>query len=109
MNNKGFTLIELLAVILILIGIAGVSVVNITASLRRNDEMELEREKELIINAAKIYFSLNDEICVALNTLIDNEYLKSDDVSKYSGSVGVKKDDGYQFVSDVREVSGCIS
>ena len=57
MNNKGFTLIELLAVIIILIGIASVSVFNVSASLKRNQEQECNVQKERVKNAAKIFFS----------------------------------------------------
>lgn len=97
MNNKGFTLIELLAVIIILLGIAGVSVVSVTSSLKRNDEKECEREKEIIINAAKVYFSLNEESSVSINELISNEYLKGDDVSRYNGTDTVLKNNEYEF------------
>lgn len=83
MNNKGFTLIELLAVIIILIGIASVSVFNISSSLKRNEEQECKIQKERVMNAAKIYFSLQDDASLAtvrVSTLISGEYLKANDV-----------------------------
>lgn len=97
MNNKGFTLVELLAVIIILLGIAMVSVSNIISSLEKNDVQECEKQKEIIINAAKIYFSLNDETEVTVQTLIDNDYFKSSDVSKYNSDDKVTKNNGYNF------------
>ena len=103
MNNKGFTLIELLAVIIILLGIAGVSVVSITSSLERNDKRECERQKEIIINAAKVYFSLNTGVTeVTVSELISNGYFDDDDVSKNS-SASVEKNNGYTIKS------GCSS
>lgn len=103
-DNKGFTLIELLAVIIILLGIAGVSVVSITSSLKRNDERECERQKEIIINAAKVYFSLNEETSVSVQTLIDNKYFKKDDVSRYDdNSTSVSINNGYIFTGECKE------
>ena len=104
MNNKGFTLIELLAVIIILLGIAGVSVVSITSSLKRNDQRECKREEELIINAAKVYFSLSEETNVTLNTLIDNKYLKDEDISKYDkNNTSITKNNGYTLIGECKK------
>ena len=100
MNNKGFTLIELVAVIVILLGIAGISVVSITSSLKRNDDKELKRQEEIIINAAKVYFSLEEEDSTYVCNLIEEGYFKEDDVSKYvsncpNNCVIVRKNNGY--------------
>lgn len=97
MNNKGFTLVELLAVIVILLGVAMISVSNVISSLEKNDEQECEKQKDIVINAAKIYFSLNDETEVTVQTLIDNDYFKTSDVNKYSSSAKVTKNNGYIF------------
>lgn len=97
MNNKGFTLVELLAVIIILLGVAMISVSNVISSLEKNDEQECEKQKDIVINAAKIYFSLNDETEVTVQTLIDNDYFKASDVNKYSSSAKVTKNNGYIF------------
>ena len=103
MNNKGFTLIELLAVIIILLGIAGVSVVSVTSSLKRNDEKECEREKEIIINAAKVYFSLNENNSVTVGELITNNYLDKDNVSRYdSASVSISINNEYKFTGNCK-------
>ena len=61
MNKKGFTLIELLAVIVILSSISLIVVSSITSSLERRDNDECEQQKKLAVNAAKIYFSLNED------------------------------------------------
>ncbi len=74
MNKKGFTLVELLAVILILSSISIVAVVSITSSLGRRDVKECEEQKELAINAAKIYFSLNNASSVSVGTLKSGNY-----------------------------------
>ncbi len=98
MNNKGFTLVELLAVILILIGIAGVSVFGITSSLEKNDKRECERQKEIIENAAKVYFSLNTgDNEVNVSELVSEGYFDEDDVNKNSGA-SVVKNNGYVIV-----------
>jgi len=76
-NNKGFTLVELLAVMVILISISLVAVVGITSSLDRRDKKEKEEQIELAVNAAKIYFSLNDKTCVKVGDLI-GEYIKDE-------------------------------
>lgn len=98
MNNKGFTLVELLAVILILIGISLVSVASITSSLERNDKKECERQKELVINAAKVYFSLNkDVVFVTAYTL------------QTDGFIGENTDISGVIESDVRIVNNTFS
>ena len=74
MNRKGFTLVELLAVILILSSISIIAVVSITSSLGRRDVKECEEQKELAINAAKIYFSLNNASTVTVGTLKSGNY-----------------------------------
>ncbi len=97
MNNKGFTLVELLAVILILIGIASVSIFNISSSLNKNEKQKCDKQAELIKNAAKIYFSLNeDKSSVSISTLINGDYFKSEDVDLYNGN-GVSVNTEYEI------------
>ncbi len=74
MNNKGFTLIELLAVVVILSMISLVVVGSISSSLNRRSTKECEEQKELAKNAAKIYFSLNNETIVTISTLKSGGY-----------------------------------
>ena len=80
-NNKGFTLVELLAVILILLGLAGVTLFGITSILSKRDADELEEQKELVCGAAKIYFSLNPPTgstgSVTIRDLKEGEYFNS--------------------------------
>lgn len=85
MNNKGFTLIELLAVIVILVGISLTAVMGISASLERRDEKECYEQVEFAVNAAKIYFSLNDNIKeVTVGTLKSDGYFDSKKIDKLS-------------------------
>lgn len=85
MNNKGFTLIELLAVIVILVGISLTAVMGISASLERRDEKECYEQVEFAVNAAKIYFSLNDDIKeVTVGTLKSDGYFDSKKIDKLS-------------------------
>ncbi len=81
-NNKGVTLVELLAVTIILTSIALVAVSSITSSLYRRESKECEEQVYLALNAAKIYFSLNETascsgqtgLCVNIKTLKNNNY-----------------------------------
>ncbi len=84
MNNKGFTLVELLAVIIILLGISLIVISSVTSSLERREGGEVENQQKLAINAAKIYFSLNDtgETSVTIEKLVTNDYLSKDEISK---------------------------
>ena len=103
MNNKGFTLVELLAVILVLIGVSLIAVSSISSSLGRREEKELAEQKELAINAAKIYFSLSDNgaECVTVETLINNDYFngesKTDRLNKRD--VIIMGDTAYNYYS----------
>lgn len=87
-NNKGFTLIELLVVMLILSSISLVAVAGISASLERQDENDCDNQKEIVINAAKIYFSLSDDPVIAategvtVEKLISANYFDEKDVDR---------------------------
>lgn len=74
MNNKGFTLVELLAVMIILSAISLVAVGGITSSLEKRNEKTCIEQRELAIDAAKIYFSLHNETEVTVGTLKANNY-----------------------------------
>ena len=97
MNRKGFTLVELLAVIVILSGMSLIVVLSISSSLERRDEKECNEQKELAINAAKIYFSLNGSATsVNIGTLKSggyfNEKSKTDRLNDNSTiSIGTDK------------------
>ena len=78
MNNKGFTLVELLAVIVILSGVSLVVVGSISSSLIKRDQKECEEQIELAKNAAKIYFSLNENInSVTVLKLKNDDYFNA--------------------------------
>ena len=98
-HNSGFTLVELLAVIVILGSISLVTVMGITASLERRDVKECEEQVELVKNAAKIYFSLQETgpkngDTVRVDTLVEAGYiddiktkrLKNDDMIKINNN-----------------------
>ena len=88
LNNKGFTLVELLAVILILLSISVVAIINVSASLRRNNDQVLETQKKITITAAKLYFLNNDKMTVNSSVKIDDlitaGYLEAKKVDKLS-------------------------
>ena len=96
MNNKGFTLTELLAVILILIGIAAVSIFNVSSALNKNENAECERQKEIILNAAKIYKSLKDEE-PEIDDLVSGGYITADDIGYFK-----KADNTYYSINYVK-------
>ena len=89
LNNNGFTLVELLAVITILLAFSIVAVTNVSASLKRNDEQKYEAQKEMAINAAKIYFSLENKTCVTRDTLVD--YINDLEIDKLDNSFSIKR------------------
>ena len=112
MNNKGFTLVELLAVVLILTSISLIAVSGISASLERRNSKEYDEQKELAINAAKIYFSLVDDAncvkdgntipsCVYVKDLIDQNYFnersKTDRLKDKDNSCVKMKSGEYKF------------
>jgi len=90
MNNKGFTLVELLAVMVILLAISVVAVTNVTASLKRNENQEIATQKKIAINAAKIYFSMNNTTSVSVDDLIDGNYLECSDIDKLDNCFDIK-------------------
>lgn len=83
MNNKGFTLVELLAVLAMLGAISLIVVSGISSSLERQDIKDCESQKTLVINAAKIYFSLNNnKTSVTVLELVNGNYLESNKISR---------------------------
>lgn len=97
MNNKGFTLIELLAVIIILSGIGLLAIFGITSSLEKQEEKKEENLEAKARNAAKIYFSLNNETCVTIDDLIKYDYLDLDSDEKIEYKYVVFCDNGYNL------------
>jgi prepilin-type N-terminal cleavage/methylation domain-containing protein len=78
MDNKGFTLVELLAVMVLLLAISVVTVTNVTASLKRNEESELKSQEKMAISAAKIYFSFKGGDYVDLQSLLNDGYIEDE-------------------------------
>jgi len=56
LNRKGFTLIELMVVIAILVVIMGIALPNITSSIERSKQKQIESKRKLIESAAELYF-----------------------------------------------------
>lgn len=71
-NNKGFTLIELLGVIIILSAILLIAIPNITTSIDKNKQNQIEKQKEEIVSAAEEFMNIYDcdysKVCI-LQTL----------------------------------------
>ena len=96
LNKKGFTLVELLVVLLILASISLITVNGISASLERQKDNECDNQKEIVKNAAKIYFSLQNDPKsassngVTIEKLIQEDYFEEKDVNRLSKSYTVK-------------------
>ena len=104
-NNKGFTLVELLAVMVILISISLVAVSTVTNSLIRREEKEKDEQIALAINAAKIYFSMENDgdMCIKIKDLINKNYISDDKKVNVLNVDYVIKLDGDKYVYE----SGC--
>lgn len=105
-NNKGFTLIELLAVLVVLAiiaGIGGYSIINIVNNTRENnyklliseikDSVGLYYQECKYVNDNCIYDG--DNISITLGDLVNNGYLKGNDIDDDDKPILVnpKKDD----------------
>lgn len=107
-NNKGFTLVELLAVIVILISVSLVAVGGISSSLENREEKECDEQKKLAISAAKIYFSLHDEVNqttgVNISVLKNEKYFSADSkVNRLKDDSIVKLDSNkYVYVGECK-------
>ena len=104
MNRKGFTLVELLAVIVILSSISLIAVSSISTSLMKREDKEINEQKQLARNAAKIYFSLNEgKSCVKLSTLKSGDFFNDGSKTNKLATGSVIK-----YCKDkCCEVSGC--
>lgn len=96
-KEEGFTLVELLAVIVILgiiVAIAIPAIGNITGRAEKDAD---QAEKELIVDAARLY-DIENEISegddgVSVDTLVDEGYLelRGNDAEGISGKVTVER------------------
>ena len=99
--KRGFTLIELLAVIVILGVILMFLFPKISDLVGIGKNKEKDINEYIIIDAAKIY-STNDNTlmnglvkegdrkCITVKTLVDNGYIKGEDLEKISASLESK-------------------
>jgi len=86
MKKNGFTLTEVIIVIFILMVVITIAVPGIYTSYNKQNDKKVETTEKIIINAAKIYYSLNADIReklsvsdnyvdVSIRTLAENELL----------------------------------
>ena len=92
MNNKGFTLIELLAVLVILIAIMSIAIPSISSSLDRTKAKQSSAKEKIIESAAELYVTdhknnipTSGECYIAVQTLVDEHYLSSDELKDSDG------------------------
>ena len=96
MKNKGFTLIELLAVILILGVIATITTPSVISVINTSRQKACERQKEMILDAAKRWGSDNainlsyNQICV--DDLKIQGYLSNKDIMNPKTKKEMKND-----------------
>ena len=104
--NKGFTLVELLAVVVLISVIASITALSIDSSLKKHRDKLSDIQIEKIETAAESYY-LNEGIhsldysrdfakyCVSTQYLIENDYIKDDEIKnlnyskKINGSVKI--------------------
>lgn len=98
LNNKGFTLIELLAVLVILIAIMSIAIPSISSSLDRTKEKQSSAKEKIIESAAELYVTdhknnipTSGECYIAVQTLVDEHYLSSDELKDSDGNNGAVK------------------
>ena len=99
--KKGFTLIELMAVVVIISLVCLLTFPNIVNQIKKSKDANKDNVEKVVISAAKRY--VNDNIdkyneegdyCIAVQDLINNDYLKEDivkdeenDITDYSVSL----------------------
>ena len=117
LNKKGFTLIELMVVIAILVIIMGIALPNITSSIERSKQKQIDNKRQLIVSAGELYFDrykkANRNSGVTLRELVSKEFLTSEEI-KDSCSEKNEPDgccvmydttNGYYFVDNVQDCS----
>jgi len=86
-KRNGFTLVELMAVIIIISLIALLTFPNIINQIKKTKKSNNKMIEDVVIEQAKKYVSdnndelLEDEYCMPISTLIDNDYIKEDIVN----------------------------
>lgn len=108
MNKKGFTLIELLSVVILLTLLVFLVLPNITNMVKNYGKETDEVVLKMIKDAAKLYREenkdniTNDNYCVSINELVNNNYLKGnieykDYIINHTMSVLITYDGGYNY------------
>ena len=77
LNKKGFTLIELMAVIAILVVIMGLALPNITSSIERSKQKQIESKRKLAVSAGELYFDSHKATCTKERGATLGELLRS--------------------------------
>lgn len=86
-KRNGFTLVELMAVIIIISLIALLTFPNIINQIKKTKKSNNKMIEDVVIEQAKKYVNdnkdelLEDEYCMPISTLIDNDYIKEDFVN----------------------------
>ena len=87
--KKGFTLIELMAAVIIIALVALLTFPNIVSRIKEAKDENKKNIDKIVISASKKYVNDNIEdynedgnYCLAIETLIDNDYLKEDIVNE---------------------------
>ena len=82
MKNKAFTLVELMAIIIIIGVIATIAVPNVTNAIKISKQKSCEKQKEMIIDAAKRWATDNriSNSNVSIETLKTEGYIKNEDI-----------------------------
>ena len=120
LDNKGFTLIELLAVLVILIAIMSIAIPSISSSLDRTKEKQSNAKIKIIESAAELYMTdhknkitTSDTCYIAVQTLIDENYLSDDEAKDSDGTDmgGAVKysDSDYTYERSFDESSMCVN
>lgn len=80
LNKKGFTLIELMVVIAILVVLMGLALPNITSSIERSKQKQIDNKRKIIISAGELYFDKHKNLTktngVKTGTLVNEGLLK---------------------------------
>lgn len=86
--RKGFTLIELMAVIVIISLVCLLTFPNIVNQIQKSKDANKDNTEKVVLSSAKKYvndnidqYSNNDDYCISVEELVDNDYLKEDIVN----------------------------
>lgn len=104
-KKNGFTLIELLATIAVLALVAVISMTFGSNIYSQSKEKANEARLETIKKAARLYFDekeFNTNQCIKVQYLLDNGYLKANDIKDEKGKY-IKNDDASK--TEIKETS----